>query len=183
MVLNYFYMRGVIGIRISFEFTEDDYINFNLYHVLNSKHQRRIYVLIRYIVPLLMSIPIYIIGAQVLKQNHYLWSVITIAVYVMLILLYPVIYKKSAKRALNKELTPVQKDKIFGHKTVELDDENNIKVISKKKTEQIQFSNIDMIRVNKDMIYLYIDALSALIIPTRDLDELTIKELKGRLGV
>jgi hypothetical protein len=43
--------------KIDFKITKDDYISFNLHHLENSKSQKSTFNILRYAVPIILSIP------------------------------------------------------------------------------------------------------------------------------
>ena len=54
--------------KIDFKITKDDYISFNLHHLENSKSQKSTFNILRYAVPIVLSIPIYFTGTGIF--NH-----------------------------------------------------------------------------------------------------------------
>lgn len=126
--------------------------------------------MLRYVIPLLFSIPIYAIGTSLFKQPSRYWIVIAILFVVVWIITYPKQYKKLVKRQIQKILQEGDNSSIFGKKTM-LIDENNMKVFSEFTSETISKKSIKTIRVYDDMILVYLSGFTAQIIPTRYLND------------
>ena len=88
--------------EINFEVTKEDYIKFNLYHVENSPSQNRNFILLRYLVPVLFSIPIYFIGTNLFKQPSVYWAIVAVLFSVIWIITYPKQYRALVKKETEK---------------------------------------------------------------------------------
>ena len=84
--------------EINFEVTKEDYIKFNLYHVENSPSQKKNFILLRYLVPVLFSIPIYFIGTNLFKQPSVYWAIVAVLFSVIWIITYPKQYRALVKK-------------------------------------------------------------------------------------
>lgn len=156
--------------ELKFEVTEEDYIKFNLYHYENSSSQKKTYNLLRYLVPLLASVPIYAVGTSLFKQPKIYWIVIAILFVVVWIITYPNQYKKLVIKQTKKILQEGDNLSIFGKKTM-LIDENDIKVFGEFTSETISRKSIKTIKVYDDMIIIYLSGFTAHIVPIRYLSE------------
>ncbi len=171
-----------IKIEFNFEITEEDYIKFNLYHVENSPAHKRTYNLLRYLLPLIFSVPIYAMGTSLLKQPSAYWIVIEILFVSVWIIKYPNHYKRLVRKQTKKILQEGDNSSIFGKKTM-LIDENNIKVFNEFVSETISRKSIKTIKVYDDMILIYLSGFTAQIIPTRYLNEESKKYLIKELNL
>lgn len=174
-------MEG-IKIEIKFEITEDDYIKFNLYHIENSPSQKRTYNLLRYVIPLLFSMPIYAIGISLFKQPSIYWIIIATLFVLVWIITYPNQYKKLIRKQTKKILQEGDNSSFFGKKTMVIDD-NNIKVFSEFTSETISKKSIKTIMVYDDMILVYLSGFTAQIIPTRYLNDESQKYIMKELNI
>lgn len=132
--------------------------------------------------PLLFSVPIYVIGTSLFKQPRIYWIVIAVLFVVLWMITYPKQYKRLLKRQTKKLLQDGDNSSLFGKKTMIID-ENNIKVISENSSETTSKESIKEVKVYKDMILVYLSGFTAHIIPTRYLDEETKKYLMDELVV
>jgi hypothetical protein len=167
--------------EFNFEVTEEDYIKFNLYHYENSPLQKRTYNLLRYLVPLLLSAPIYAVGTSIFKQPKIYWIVIAILFVAVWIITYPNQYKKLVIRQTKKMLQEGDNSSLFGKKTM-LIDENDIKVYSESTSETISRKSVKAVKVYDDMILIYLSGITAHIIPTRYLNDESKNRLIKELG-
>lgn len=90
--------------KIEFEVMENDYINFNIYHLEKSKSRKNTFNLLRFFIPIIFSIPIYFIGTGVFKQPSLYWFIISIIFIAGWILTYPKQYKKLVSKEIKKIL-------------------------------------------------------------------------------
>lgn len=168
--------------KINFEITKDDYIKFNLYHLENSKLHKNIFNIIRYIIPITLCIPIYLIGTRVFNQPSIYWIIVAMGFLIIWILTYPKEYRKSITKRVDKFISQGDNSSIFGSKTLEIID-GAIVVKGDFISETISLEGIKDIRIYEDMILIYLSGFVAQIIPRRYLDKETekefIKELKS----
>lgn len=156
--------------EIKFEIIEEDYIKFNLYHAENSPSLKKSYHLMRYVLPLLCAIPIYTIGTYIFKQPSIYWSFIAISFVIIWILVYPNKYKRLIQKQTKKLLQEGDNSTFFGKKTLLFEDDN-IKLISECSSETILKKSIKTIKIYDDMILIYLSGFTAIIIPTRYLND------------
>ncbi|KXL52853.1 hypothetical protein CLNEO_18760 [Anaerotignum neopropionicum] len=168
--------------EIKFELTEEDYIKFNLYHMENSPSQKKLHRSLRYALPLLFTFPIYFIGSGVLKQPSLYWLIISILFFVVWIFYYPKRYKSSIRKQAQKLLREGDNSSYFGKKTM-LIDENSIKIFDELSSKTISKNSIKSIKIYDDLILIYLSAVTAHIIPTRNLDETTKNQLIKELDL
>ena len=162
--------------KVNFEITKDDYINFNLHHLENSKSQRNTFNILRYAVPIMFSIPIYFIGTGIFNQPSIYWIIIAVVFSISWILTYPKKYKKLVAKETDKIISEGDNSSIFGSKSLEIID-GTIIVKGDFISETISLESIKDIKVYEDMILIYISGFVAHIIPRRYLDKEVEKEL------
>src|SRR5690625_2170164 len=104
--------------EIKFQITEEDFIQFNLYHMENSPTQKRLFYFSRYLLPLLFSGIIYIVGTTIFKQPSLFWVVIALVFFVFWIIYYPKHYKKFIRKHVQKLLNEGDNSSIFAEKTL-----------------------------------------------------------------
>ena len=156
--------------EINFEVTKEDYIKFNLYHVENSPSQNRNFILLRYLVPVLFSIPIYFIGTNLFKQPSVYWAIVAVLFSVIWIITYPKQYRALVKKETEKLISEGDNSEIFGQKSMVIDDEAVI-IHHKSSSERILKNAIKDVKVYDDIIIIYLSSITAIIIPTRYLDK------------
>lgn len=168
--------------EIKFELTEEDYIKFNLYHIQNSPSQKKIYLLIRFALPVALAMLIYFIGTGIFMQSSIYWLILATLFAVGWIIAYPKRHKKIVEKQTKKLLHEGDNSSFFCEKTIVID-ENLIHIYDEQTTETISRNTIKAIKVFDDLIVLYLSAVSAQLIPTGNLDEETKKQLFNKLGL
>lgn len=138
--------------------------------------------MLRYLAPLLFSIPVYAAGTGLFKQPSSYWIVIAALFVLGWIITYPKQYKKLVKKQTKKLLQEGDNSSIFGKKTL-LIDGNEMKVISEFTSETISKESIKTIKVYDDMILIYLSGITAQIIPTRYLNNEAKKQLMVELPI
>ncbi len=166
--------------KINFEIAKEDYINFNIYHLENSKAQKKTFNTHRYIMPLIFSIPLYCIAVSSLEKSRIYGITVAIIFSVVWILRYPKRYKKIIAKSVDKNLSEGDNSSIFGKKSLEIIDETLV-IKGDSISETVLIESIKEIKVYKDMILIYISGFAAHIIPRRYLDEDTEKRFIEQL--
>ena len=168
--------------KINFEITKEDYINFNLYHLENSKSQKKTFNILRYAIPIIFSIPIYFIGTGIFNQPSMYWIMVAIVFTIIWVFTYPKQYKKLVAKQTDKLLSEGDNSSIFGKKSLEIVD-GTIVVKGEFTSDTVSLESIKDIKIYEEMILIYISGFAAHIIPRRYLDKDTenefIKELKN----
>ncbi|MDD4844401.1 MAG: YcxB family protein [Anaerotignum sp.] len=162
--------------EINFELTEEDFIKFNLYHMENSPSQKKLYLSLRFALPLLCAVPIYLIETGVFRQSGLSWLTISILFAAGWIFFYPKRHKHILRKQIKKLLHEGDNSSLFGKKTM-LIDEKYIKIFDEHSSETILKNNIKSVKIYDDLILIYLSAITAHIIPIRNLDEATKKQL------
>ena len=168
--------------EINFEVTKEDYIKFNLYHVENSPSQKRNFILLRYLVPVLFSIPIYFIGTNLFKQPSVYWAIVAVLFSVIWIITYPKQYRALVKKETEKLISEGDNSEIFGQKNMIIDDEAVI-IHHKSSSERILKNAIKDVKVYDDIIIIYLSSITAIIIPTRYLDKDLVDDFIKKLAI
>lgn len=168
--------------EIQFEITEEDYINFNLHHIGDSPSQKRTYNILRYLLPIIFTIPIYSIGTFIFKQPKIYWAIIGGLFALIWIITYPKKHEKLIKKETKKLLKEGDNSSIFGKKTMTIDEKNMI-VTSETSSETTSRRSIKSIKFYDDMILIYLSSIMAEIVPTRYLDEKEKKFLIEKLKI
>jgi hypothetical protein len=164
--------------EIKYTITEDDYIKFNLYHILNSKTGRKslktqrfavpiVYIIIAYIFANIADIPFLSILIPFALMGG-LWSIF-----------YPKYYKNFITRYTRKLIKEGKNDGLLGNHSMSLTDEGIVDISSNGETK-VKWAGIIKFQEDDTNLYLYNSSVSAYIIPKREVSEL--KELKDYLN-
>lgn len=156
--------------EIKFEVTKEDYIKFNLYHTENSPSQKKNLNLLRYVIPVLFSLPIYFIGTNLFNQPSIYWIIIAILFSLIWMITYPKQYRYLIQKETEKLINEGDNSEIFGKKKMIIDNET-ITVYNKSSSESMQINTIKDVKIYDDIIAIYTSAITAHIVPIRYLDK------------
>lgn len=161
--------------KLNYELTEEDFIHFNVHHVLDSPAQRKAYWFLRIFIPLLFSGLIYFIGTVLFRQPVIYWAITASGFFGLWVLYFPDQYRKTIIKQSKKKLSKGYKDTIFGEKILTYSD-HAVTVTGDNGQDEYELEDIKRIEQYEDMILFYISKNSAIIIPTRQLtwDEIKI---------
>lgn len=84
--------------EIRYTITEEDYIQFNLYHIEQSASLQKQFQMLRLYLPVLVAIVIFLVGTQVMAQPAIYWSVVAVLYATGWFVFYPRIYKNTMKK-------------------------------------------------------------------------------------
>lgn len=156
--------------EINFEVKKEDYIQFNLHHVENSPSLKKNFNLLRYAMPVLLSIAIYFIGTGLFNQPSIYWAIIAILFLPIWIITYPKQYKSLIRKETEKLINEDDNSAIFGEKNMVIDNET-ITIYNKSSSEKILKNAIKNVKIYDDIIVIYTSSITAHIVPTRYLDK------------
>lgn len=172
---------------IQYDLTKDDYISFNMHHIKNSKTLKRSLYIQQYVLSLIYIIIPFIL-IEVTTIPLIFWLIPFIVIYILWIALYPRYFKGYIKRNIEKMLDEGDNKSIFGPVSLSLE-ESGIIETTKAGESKANWSSIERIEENKDYIFIYINSVSASIIPVRafgDIEEkneflMTLKRYRNDL--
>ncbi|OJF94161.1 YcxB family protein [Alkalibacterium sp. 20] len=161
---------------INYELLEEDFLEFNLHHIEESPSQKKIYWVLRILLPLLCAVAIYSVGAALFDQSSVYWSILAIGFFIMWVIYYPTQHKKILLNQTRKLLSEGDNSSLFGKKTMTIK-EDVVTVTGEDEQVQIKRENINTIKQYEELILLYNSSVSAIIIPTRNLTPHEIEQL------
>lgn len=162
--------------EIAYEITEDDYKQFNLYHMENSPSHKNLGLTLRYGLSLLCALIIFGAGVGLLQQPPIYWGMIAVAFALVWMVTYPKQQEKIIGKQMDKFLAEGNNAAIFGKKTLRIDSDY-IEVIGEYSSEKTRRKSIQKIGVHEDLIFIYLSAITAEIVSTKDIDKNTREEL------
>jgi hypothetical protein len=162
---------------LKYKLTEEDYINFNLFHMKNSEtimksvRNQRIftpvfYLLFSVVFSFLLDIP-FLVSFTPFFILSVLW-----------VLFYPKYLFGRAIRHTKKLVKEGRNESILGEHYMVLNDEGIVDKTSKGETK-VTWSGINELKENDQYIYLYNSALSGYILPKREFEN--VEEIRQYL--
>ena len=167
--------------EIHYTIAEEDYIQFNLYHMEESPSMRKQFQMLRLYLPILMAVVIFLVGTQVLNQPAIYWGIVGVLYTTVWFVFYPRMHKKTIKKSVLKLAHEGDNSSLFGDKTLVIEG-NKIIISGQDTTETITKTAIKEIHQKSDLLILYNSSVSAHIIPTRYLTEHELETLLKFFG-
>jgi hypothetical protein len=163
---------------LKYNLTEEDYINFNLFHMKNSEtimksvRNQRIftpvfYLLFSVVFSMLMDIP-FLVSFTPFFILSILW-----------VLFYPKYLFGRAIRHTKKLIKEGRNESILGQHQMVLNEEGIVDKTTKGETK-VSWSGINELKENDQYFYLYNSALSGYILPKREFEN--VEEIRNYLN-
>ena len=153
-----------------YNLTEEDYINFNLYHIKNSETGKRALVLQRFLAPLFFIIISYIYS--LISVMPFLPLFLTFLVTSILwIIFYPKYFYSLIARNARKMIKEGKNDGLLGNHQLKLTEEGLVDTSSNRETK-VTWSGITSFKEDDEYFLLYNSSVSAYILPKREIDNI-----------
>lgn len=159
--------------KFEFELTEQDYIDFNMFYMYDSKYLRRQIKashIICTIIPVLMGI----FTLLVTDNKEYTFFILMIVLSIVILIFFPKLFKRIILKKTKKYLFE-KKNTVLGNKILEFDEEG-INEKTSHGESVTKYSAIIDIKKSDKAIYLFNTAFSAFIIPVRVFTSVEEKE-------
>lgn len=154
--------------EIRYNLTEEDYLNFNMYHVRNSKVVTKALNMQRFLTPI-----IFIIAALVLstfESLSFLGALIPfLIISILWVIFYPKYFYSYVIRNTKKMIREGKNENLLGDHHMILSEEGIIDTTSNRETK-VTWSGIQMLSEDSHSFYLYTSSVSAYIVPKRELE-------------
>jgi len=151
--------------KISYELTARDYLDFNLYHLKNSKSMKKLVFTQRFIIPMFyFAFPFILSRSTSISFSN--WMLMSVAMYILWVWTSPRKMQGSIIKKINKALKQGKLEKLLGEHTVILNNEGIIDIVKDGEAKAPWDSIFDVVE-GKDQIYIFISDTKAVIIPVR----------------
>ncbi|NLL71658.1 MAG: YcxB family protein [Epulopiscium sp.] len=161
--------------HIKYEIKEEDYIQFNLFHVKHSPTIKRNVFIQRYIISLIFLIIPFIF--YLFDDPSWKFSIpVFFGIYLFWVFYYPKKFIKNMKKNIEKMMKEGRNDYLLGPCELWITEEG----IHKKGTSgetKTKWETVEKIARDKEHLYIYIGSLAAYIIPLRAFVEESEKEM------
>ena len=154
--------------EITYYLTEKDYINFNLYHVKNSETGKKALNMQRFLSPVIFIISAYVIS--IFSEMSFLPLLITFLITsIIWVIYYPKYFYGLITRNVKKMIKEGKNDGLLGDHHLVMTDEGIVDTSSNRETK-VSWPGIVNFKEDNENLYLYNSAVSAYILPKRELD-------------
>lgn len=161
--------------ELKYTLTEQDYINFNLFHIQNSKMATKALKIQRYTIPVLYLVLAYIFAT--IGDSSYILSFIIFSIFgILWFVLYPKFYYRTVIRNVKKMMKEGRNEGLLGEHHMLLTSEGIVDNNTTGETK-VAWSGIQEVKEDKNYLYLYNSSVSAYILPKREITNL--EELKS----
>lgn len=167
--------------EIRYGLTEEDYLNFNMFHIKNSKTAKRALNMQRFLTPLIFIVLSYVLS-KVGNLSFFELFITFLIVSILWIIFYPRYFYSYVIRNTKKMIKEGKNDGLLGEHHMILTEEGIIDSTSTGETK-VTWPGIKTLCEDKSNIYLYNSSVSAYILPKRELDDVEeiITYLKSKL--
>ena len=156
--------------EIKYHLTEEDYINFNMFHIKNSKTAMRSLTIQRFIGPIIFIISSYVFSK--IGDVSFLGLFITFLILSILwVLFYPKYFYNHVIRHVKKMIKEGKNDGLLGEHHMVMTEDGIVDSTANGETK-VNWSGIQQAKENDDYFYLYNSSVSAYILPKRELHNL-----------
>jgi YcxB-like protein len=163
--------------EINYNLTEEDYLNFNMFHVKNSKVVKRTLNMQRFLTPIIFIVASFVLSK--VGSMSFLGVFITfLVVSILWIIFYPRYFYSYVIRNTKKIIKEGKNDGLLGEHRMVLSEDGIIDSTSNSETK-VTWLGIKTLSEDRQNIYLYNSSVSAYILPKRELDD--VGEIKTYL--
>ena len=154
--------------EIHYNLTEKDYINFNLYHVKNSKTGKRALTWHRFLSPFFFAVAAYLYS--VITSTPLLPRlVLFLAMSILFTLFYPKYFYSLIARNAKKMINEGKNEGLLGDHQLKMTEEGIVDTSAERETK-VTWSGITSFKEDEGYFYLYNSSVSAYILPKRAIE-------------
>lgn len=154
--------------EITYNITEEDYLNFNMFHVENSKTIIKTLNIQRFSVPIFFLIFSYI-SSKIGDTPFIVSFIVFLILSILWIIFYPKYFYKHIIRNARKMLKEGKNAGLLGKHHMNMT-EDGIEETTSNGGTKVNWSGIEQFKEDHYYLYLYNSSVSAYIIPKRDLN-------------
>jgi hypothetical protein len=149
--------------KIEYDLFKKDFIEFNMYRILNSDKIKSSLFKQRYTISLDVLVVIFIL-ALIAGAPWKLFLSIVILIYILWITYYPKYFNNKAKRNIEKMIDERNDTSVFGKYTITVDEEGIVELSKSKKTKA-HWSQVEKVIEVVDYIFIKTTENDTFIIP------------------
>ncbi len=151
--------------EIKYELNKDDYIEFNLNYVENSKAMKKNVFIQRYLVSIIFLLVPFALKKSTDIPFSY-WMTVFIIAYTLWVVFYPKYFNKTVKKNVEKMLGEGNSNSLYGEHKLSLTEDGITETNEAEKLE-IGWNSIEKIVKTEEHIFIYLDSIKAYIVPKR----------------
>lgn len=159
--------------RIEYTLRAEDYLNYNIFHLKHNKESRRSFLFNRFVLPsIFLFFALFFDGPPILVR-----VVLGIIAMILWASFYGIVTKNRLKRQVTKILKDNEDKGFVGRRVLEIN-ENSIKIITSSGENIINIDTIHEVVETNDYLYIYVNSMSAIVIPKLFFKDDDVNEIK-----
>ncbi|KMT21880.1 YcxB family protein [Clostridium cylindrosporum] len=151
---------------INYELTKQDFIDFNIFHMSYSSTFKKVLFIQRYILPLIFFVVPFIIASMSNVPLLY-WIIAALLGYLLWANFYPRLLKRIMAKKISEMIDEGKSAEFLGSRRLILNDDGIIGS-SEHNESKTDWSSVGDVVETKSHIFIYIDSVSAHIVPIRE---------------
>lgn len=151
--------------KIDFQLTVEDYIEFNTEFIKSSETMKKSMFIYRYVVSLMFLVAPFVFS-RITEIPFLFWMGSFVIAYILWVVFYPRRIIKITEKRILKMLEEADNSEFIGEQSLSLT-EDGIEKKSKVSEQKIDWISVQRITETKNLIIVYVSAVSAYIIPVR----------------
>lgn len=160
--------------KLEYELTRQDYVDFNIYHVMNSKSMKNRLLFVWFVSPVLFLI-FPLLFRRVSPNGFWVGLVVFAVTAALWIILFPRKYKKSLAKSVNKMLDEGKNNGFLGMRSLTFSDEGITQVSEAGETKN-NWNVVERLAITDNYIFIYIASVMAYVVPDRVFSDATERE-------
>lgn len=152
--------------KISYDLTKEDYMEFNMHHIFKTKSIRTTLFIERFVI----SIMFLLVPFLMKPKGNIPFAII----YVGWLVFFPKYFKGSIKRRLERMLNKEENKSLFGPQQLSITDVGIFEFDNLEKSK-VTMKDVERVEVTENYTYIYISDMNAYIIPHRAFKTLSEK--------
>ncbi len=149
--------------KLKYSLTKDDFINFNLNYMHNSNSLKKTLFINRFIVPLIFLIIPFLLY-DIADMEFIIFMITFILLFILWISFYNKFVDNINRKRLNKILNENNPNDLLGERVLEIIGDK-IKITNSSGENIIRVNSIKKIIENDNYIFVYINSITAIIVP------------------
>lgn len=148
---------------IEYDLTKQDYIDFNISHMKNSKAMKKSMLLQRFLIPVVyLILPVFL--KNVTRMPLWYWYSVFIIFSLIWIICYPKMIEKSLIKKASKLIDEGKATGIVGHHCLTYTNEG---IVDKTEFSETKYNSYERVVEADNLILIYVSSVMAYIIPLR----------------
>jgi len=160
--------------KLNYELTEQDYLDFNIYHSKHSPTIKKSILLQRALGPVVFLIAPFL-AIRITNIPLWYWLAIFFISSIIWFVFYPKYFNWELSRRVSKLLNEGKNLDMVGSRSINLTQDGLIESTPHSESK-VGWDMVEMINETEDYIYIYISAVSAYIVPIRVFKDAKEKE-------